>query len=75
MGNLTYQLDNDEKKIINAFDSGEFKKNGSPGERNTFWKKAIKETTKKKPVNLRLQEQDIQKLNSPPSKDGGFKED
>ncbi len=62
MSNLTYHLDNDEKKIVDAFDSGEFEKNGRLDERNKFWKKAVKETTKKKPVNLRLQERDIQKV-------------
>jgi len=62
MSSLTYHLDNDEKKLVDAFNSGEFVKNGNLNERNTFFKEAVKETTKKKPVNLRLQEQDIQKI-------------
>ena len=62
MSKLTYQLDNNEKKIVDAFDSGEFERNGSLEERSKVWKKAVKQTTKKKPVNLRLQEQDIQKV-------------
>jgi len=62
MSKLNYKLDDYELKIAKDFNSGEFNKSVGLDERNEFWKNAVKETTKKKAINLRLQEQDIQKV-------------
>lgn len=62
MADMKEQLSEEESKIAEAYACGEYSSVGDLDERKQFWQDALKETTKKRPVNLRLQEQDIQKV-------------
>lgn len=62
MADLKEQLSEEELKIAAAYEHGEYRSVGDLEERKQFWKDALKETTKKRPVNLRLQEQDLRKV-------------
>ena len=62
MADMKEQLNEEESRTATAYERGEYRAVGDLDERKQFWKEALKETTKKRPVNLRLQEQDIQKV-------------
>ena len=62
MADLKEQLSEEESEIAAAYERGEYSAVGDLDGRKQFWKDVLKETTKKRPVNLRLQEQDIRKV-------------
>ncbi len=62
MSKYNYSLDQNESDIAEAYAAGEFSPIGNLEEREKIWQSAVKETTKKRPINLRLQEGDIQKV-------------
>lgn len=62
MAELETELTKEESEIAEAYMAGAYKPVGELEDRKRFWLEAVKETTKKRPVSLRLQEQDIQKV-------------
>lgn len=55
------EMSEEESAIAEAYMAGSYQSIGTLEQRKQFWQEALKETTKKRPVSLRLQEQDIQK--------------
>nr|VFK17890.1 MAG: Predicted DNA binding protein, CopG/RHH family [Candidatus Kentron sp. LPFa]VFK67511.1 MAG: Predicted DNA binding protein, CopG/RHH family [Candidatus Kentron sp. UNK]VFK72802.1 MAG: Predicted DNA binding protein, CopG/RHH family [Candidatus Kentron sp. UNK] len=61
-------LDEEERMIVEAFD--EFEPDSNLDERKTEWQQALRNTLRRKPVTLRLQEQDIRRMKSMAYKKG-----
>jgi len=56
-------LDNEERDIMEAVKRGEFKSSGRPLEEiKAEWQAIVRNTQRKKPVTVRIQERDIAKL-------------
>jgi len=55
-------LDEEERMIVEALD--EFEPDPHLNERKTEWQQALWNTVRRKPVTLRLQEQDIRRIKS-----------
>lgn len=57
-------LDDDERAIVEAAEGGEFAPEQNLQLRIELWQQAAASTSKKKPVTVRLQERDIQRIKS-----------
>jgi predicted DNA binding CopG/RHH family protein len=55
-------LDDDESKIVQMIENNEFIAAENIEDRTSFWQNAVKETTKRKSIHLKIQERDIQKI-------------
>ena len=55
-------LDNYESEIVQSVENGEFSSEENLDKRVDYWQAALKETTKRKSIHLKLQERDIQKI-------------
>jgi len=55
-------LDKEEAGIVEAAVGGEFSSIGGVDDRVSYWQSALKETTKRKSIHLKLQERDVQKI-------------
>jgi len=57
-------LDSYESDIVQSVENGEFFSEDNLDKRVDYWQAAVKETTKRKSIHLKLQERDIQKIRS-----------
>ena len=55
-------FDKEEEEMIKEFERGEYVRVGTREESLKFWQAAVRNTLKKKPITVRVQEQDIERI-------------
>jgi predicted DNA binding CopG/RHH family protein len=55
-------FDKEEEEMVKDFERGEYVRVGTREESQKFWQAAVRNTLKKKPITVRVQEQDIERI-------------